>query len=79
MPEKATKESNLPIIVFFRGGAWVIADLDVYDATPFPLIPSPRRAGLPEPWPGGEPGAASVVKNTARSLLGAFSPSKKGD
>jgi len=32
-PEKATKDSNLPVILFFRGGGWVIADLDTYDAS----------------------------------------------
>ena len=33
-PEKAGKDSNLPVVVYFRGGGWVIADLDVYDASP---------------------------------------------
>ena len=33
-PDNATKDSNLPVIAFFRGGGWVIADLDTYDATP---------------------------------------------
>lgn len=33
-PEKADKNSNLPVVVYFRGGGWVIADLDVYDASP---------------------------------------------
>ena len=42
VPETATKDSNLPIIVFFRGGGWVIADLDVYDATPSALA---RKTG----------------------------------
>ena len=32
-PEASTKDSNLPVIVFFRGGGWVIADLDTYDAS----------------------------------------------
>jgi acetyl esterase len=32
-PEKATKDSNLPVVVYFRGGGWVIADLDTYDAS----------------------------------------------
>jgi acetyl esterase len=32
-PEKATKESNLPVVVYYRGGGWVIADLDTYDAS----------------------------------------------
>ena len=25
---------NLPVVVYYHGGGWVIADLDVYDATP---------------------------------------------
>jgi len=33
-PEKANKDSNLPVIAYFRGGGWVIADLDTYDASP---------------------------------------------
>ena len=33
VPENATKDSNLPVIVYFRGGGWVIADLDTYDAS----------------------------------------------
>jgi acetyl esterase/lipase len=37
VPENATKESNLPVVVYFRGGGWVIADLDAYDATPSAL------------------------------------------
>ena len=36
-PENATKGSKLPIVVYFRGGGWVIADLDTYDATPSAL------------------------------------------
>ena len=33
-PENVTKDSNLPVVVYFRGGGWVIADLDVYDSSP---------------------------------------------
>lgn len=33
-PENANKDSNLPVVVYFRGGGWVIADLDVYDSSP---------------------------------------------
>ncbi|WP_375458061.1 alpha/beta hydrolase [uncultured Enterovirga sp.] len=33
VPENSNKDSNLPIIVYFRGGGWVIADLDTYDAS----------------------------------------------
>ena len=32
MPEQ--NPENLPVVVYFHGGGWVIADLDVYDATP---------------------------------------------
>lgn len=42
VPENATNDSNLPVIVYFRGGGWVIADLDVYDATPAALA---RKTG----------------------------------
>lgn len=33
VPEGAGKDANLPVVLFFRGGGWVIADLDTYDAT----------------------------------------------
>lgn len=33
-PENANKDSNLPVVIYFRGGGWVIADLDVYDSSP---------------------------------------------
>jgi acetyl esterase/lipase len=42
VPENAGSSSNLPIVVYFRGGGWVIADLDVYDATPAALA---RKTG----------------------------------
>ena len=42
VPENAGSSSNLPIIVYFRGGGWVIASLDVYDATPAALA---RKTG----------------------------------
>jgi acetyl esterase len=32
-PENIKKDSNAPVIVYFRGGGWVIADLDTYDAS----------------------------------------------
>ena len=32
-PANATKDSNLPVIAYYRGGGWVIADLDTYDAS----------------------------------------------
>ena len=30
-PERANKDSNSPVIVYYRGGGWVIGDLDTYD------------------------------------------------
>jgi acetyl esterase len=36
-PENTKKDSNLPVVVYFRGGGWVIADLDTYDAAPSAL------------------------------------------
>lgn len=36
-PENTNKDSNLPVVVYFRGGGWVIADLNTYDATPSAL------------------------------------------
>lgn len=34
MPEEAEAGTALPVIVYFHGGGWVVADLNVYDATP---------------------------------------------
>ncbi|PZN94425.1 MAG: lipase [Hyphomicrobiales bacterium] len=53
VPENATKESNLPIIMFFRGGGWVIADLDVYDATPSALAKKTGAAVVSVDYPMG--------------------------
>lgn len=33
-PDGPTEGEVLPLIVYFHGGGWVIADLDVYDASP---------------------------------------------
>ncbi len=33
-PQNAAASALLPLIVYFHGGGWVIADLDVYDASP---------------------------------------------
>lgn len=33
-PEDAKSSEALPVIVYFHGGGWVIADIDVYDAGP---------------------------------------------
>ena len=35
-PKNAEKE-NLPVIVYYHGGGWVIADLDTYEAAPMAL------------------------------------------
>jgi acetyl esterase len=53
VPENATKDSNLPIIMFFRGGGWVIADLDVYDATPSALAKKTGAAVVSVDYPMG--------------------------
>ncbi|AMJ62985.1 alpha/beta hydrolase [Bosea sp. PAMC 26642] len=53
VPENATKESNLPIIVYFRGGGWVIADLDVYDSTPAALAKQTGAAVVSVDYPMG--------------------------
>lgn len=53
VPENVTKESNLPIVVFFRGGGWVIADLDVYDATPAALARKTGAAVVSVDYPMG--------------------------
>lgn len=34
MPEAKTQGGLQPLIVYYHGGGWVIADLDTYDATP---------------------------------------------
>lgn len=34
MPADADKDGKLPVIVYYHGGGWVIADIDVYDASP---------------------------------------------
>lgn len=33
-PAGTTAQSNLPVVVYYHGGGWVIANLDVYDAAP---------------------------------------------
>lgn len=53
VPENATKDSNLPVIVYFRGGGWVIADLDVYDATPSALAKKTGAAVVSVDYPMG--------------------------
>ena len=53
VPDTATKDSNLPMIVYFRGGGWVIADLDVYDATPSALARKTGAAVVSVDYPMG--------------------------
>ncbi|MDB5642970.1 MAG: hypothetical protein JWN07_2287 [Hyphomicrobiales bacterium] len=36
-PEGPAPEGGFPVIVYYHGGGWVIADLDVYEATPMSL------------------------------------------
>ncbi|MGB3794870.1 MAG: alpha/beta hydrolase, partial [Alteraurantiacibacter sp.] len=33
-PAGTTADADLPVIVYYHGGGWVIANVDVYDATP---------------------------------------------
>ncbi|QNE04726.1 alpha/beta hydrolase [Croceicoccus marinus] len=33
-PAGTTADSDLPLVVYYHGGGWVIANVDVYDATP---------------------------------------------
>ncbi len=33
-PEKASLDQSLPVVLYFHGGGFVIADIDVYDASP---------------------------------------------
>jgi acetyl esterase/lipase len=51
VPENAGKDANLPIIVFFRGGGWVIADLDTYDTTPAALSRKANAAVVSVDYP----------------------------
>ncbi|AMJ63664.1 hypothetical protein AXW83_12945 [Bosea sp. PAMC 26642] len=53
VPENATKESNLPIVVYFRGGGWVIANLEVYDSTPSALAKKTGAAVVSVDYPMG--------------------------
>ncbi len=41
-PDDKSDTETLPIIVFYHGGGWVIADIDVYDATPRSLAKKAR-------------------------------------
>lgn len=65
VPENATKESNLPIVVYFRGGGWVIADLDVYDATPAALAKKTGAAVVSVDYPMGPENKFPAAHNEA--------------
>lgn len=51
VPETAGKDASLPVIVYFRGGGWVIADLDTYDATPAALARKANAAVVSVDYP----------------------------
>lgn len=51
VPEGATKEANLPIILYFRGGGWVLGSLDSYDATPAALARKTGAAVISADYP----------------------------
>jgi acetyl esterase/lipase len=51
VPEGATRDSNLPVILYFRGGGWVIGTLDSYDATPAALARKAKAAVISVEYP----------------------------
>lgn len=51
VPESATKDSNLPVVLYFRGGGWVLGDLDDYDATPSALARKANAAVISVDYP----------------------------
>lgn len=69
-PEGAKDGEALPVVLYFHGGGWVIADLDVYDATPRALanqakavvISSHYRQGPEVKFPGAHDDAIAVYK-----------------
>ena len=69
VPENVTKESNLPIVVFFRGGGWVIADLDVYDATPAALARKTGAAVVSVDYPMGPENKFPAAHEEVVSLM----------
>jgi acetyl esterase len=55
MPKDMEADDKLPVIVYYHGGGWVIADIDVYDDTPRALskfteaiVVSPEYRHAPE-------------------------------
>jgi len=68
-PEAAASGPR-PIIVFYRGGGWVIADLDVYDATPRALarkldaivVSADYRVGPEHPFPAAHDDATAAYR-----------------
>lgn len=69
-PEGAKAGEALPVIVYFHGGGWVIANIDVYDATPRALanqaqavvVSSHYRQGPEVKFPGAHDDAIAVYK-----------------
>lgn len=53
VPESVAKDAKLPVIVYFRGGGWVIADLDTYDTTPSALARKTGAAVVSVDYPMG--------------------------
>ena len=53
VPENSNKDSNLPVVVYFRGGGWVIADLDTYDASASALARKTGAAVVSVDYPLG--------------------------
>jgi acetyl esterase len=74
-------EGPFPVILYFHGGGWVIADLDTYDATPRALanaaqavvVSSHYRQAPEHPFPASHDDALTAYKwvhANARSLSG---------
>ena len=51
VPEDAKEDGSLPVIVYFRGGGWVIADLDAYDASASALAKKANAALVSVDYP----------------------------
>ena len=75
-PDGATAGEALPLIVYFHGGGWVIADLDVYDASPLALANRAKavvvsvhyRQGPEDKFPAAHDDAIAAFKDiVARS------------
>ncbi len=70
-PDGATAGEALPLIVYFHGGGWVIADLDVYDASPRALANQAKavvvsvhyRQGPEDKFPAAHDDAVAAFKD----------------